>query len=287
MNAPSRPLLRWHGGKWLLAPWIIGHFPKHRCYLEPYGGAFSVGIRKPRTYAEIWNDLDCELVNLMRVLRDERRAPKLIRALELTPFARTEFEAAYAPARSGLERARRLIIRSFMGFGSDGGSGIYRTGFRGNRNRSGTTPAHDWANYSDALALIVERMNRVVIESRPALEVMATYDGPETLHYLDPPYLASTRTRAARRPDSGGVYRHELSEAEHRDLLAFILELEGMVVLSAYPSEIYAEALAGWRCVERDSHADGARDRVEQLWINPAAVQALGHGPIFDAAVAA
>lgn len=287
MSQPSRPLLRWHGGKWNLAPSIIGFFPKHRVYVEPYGGAFSVGLRKPRAYAEIWNDLDHELVNLMRVLRDEKRAGRLIRELELTPFARAEFEDAYRPARSGLERARRLIIRSFMGFGSDGGSGIYRTGFRGNSNRSGTTPAHDWSNYPKALAAIIERMDAVVIECRPALDVMRTYDGAETLHYVDPPYPAETRTRAMRRPDNGGVYRHEMSEAEHRALLDAVLELKGFVVLSTYPNEIYAEALSRWRCVSRAAHADGARDRVELLYINPAAVQALGEGPLFDAADAA
>lgn len=286
MSAPSRPLLRWHGGKWLLAPWIIANFPAHRTYCEPFGGAFSVGIRKARAYAEIWNDLDGELVNLMRVLRDERRAARLIRALELTPFARAEFEGAYAPARSGLERARRLIIRSFMGFGSDGGSGIYRTGFRGNSNRSGTTPAHDWANYPEALEGIVERIKRVVLECRPALEVMAKYDGPDSLHYVDPPYLPETRRRNARRPDNGGMYRHEMWEPEHRELLAFLLELKGMVVLSGYPSDLYDEALAGWRRIERASHADGARDRIEVLWVNPAAIDRLGEGPLFDAAAA-
>lgn len=123
ITAPSRPILRWHGGKWLQAPWILQHFPPHRVYVEPFGGAWSVGFRKERSYAEIWNDLDGELVNLFRVLRDTARAARLVEAISLTPFARDEFNAAYTPARGALERARRLLVRSFMGHGSDGASG--------------------------------------------------------------------------------------------------------------------------------------------------------------------
>lgn len=94
MTAPPRPILRWHGGKWLLAPWIIGQFPPHRVYVEPFGGAWSVGFRKKRAQAEVWNDLDGELVNLFTVLRDQQASSSLISSLRLTPFARDEFYAA-------------------------------------------------------------------------------------------------------------------------------------------------------------------------------------------------
>lgn len=282
MTAPPRPILRWHGGKWLLAPWIISHFGKHRVYVEPFGGAWSVGFRKPRAEAEVWNDLDAELVNLFSVMRDPARAAKLTALLRLTPFAREEFHAAYSPARSGVERARRLIVRSFMGHGSDGASGTYRTGFRANSNRSGSTPAVDWVNLPDSLDHAIKRLMGVVIETRPAIDVMAAHDGPLTLHYVDPPYLAETRTRANRRADNGGVYRHELTDADHAALLDFLCTLQGMVVLSGYPSELYDGRLIGWRKIERAALADGALKRVEVLWLNPAAAKACPAPSLLD-----
>lgn len=175
---PTRPVLRWHDGKWLLAPWIISHFPPHRIYVEPFGGAASVLMRKPRCHGEVYNDLDDEVVTLFRVLRG-RRAPELRRALELTPFARVEFREAYEPTDDAVEQSRRLIVRSFMGFGSNAhasqAKGHRSTGSRASSNRSGTTPAQDWANYPAALEALVARLAGVVIENRDAALVMAKH----------------------------------------------------------------------------------------------------------------
>lgn len=268
----------------MLAPWIIAHFPAHLAYVEPFGGAASVLLRKPRSYAEVYNDLDEEVVNLFRVLRSNR-APTLVRELELTPFSRAEFEAAYECADDPVERARRLVIRSFQGFGSDAATGDYRTGFRANSDRSGSTPAADWRNYPDALALIVERLRGVVIEARDATRVMRSHDAATTLHFVDPPYLLDTRSRTNRRP-VGGTYRHELTAEQHAQLLQDLRTLEGMVVLCGYPSEMYDRALSDWQRVERPALADGAKPRTEVIWINPAAWTARErelshHGPLF------
>jgi DNA adenine methylase len=256
---PTRPALRWHGGKWVLAPWIISHMPPHRIYVEPYGGGGNVLLRKPRCYAEIWNDLDGDAVNLFRVLRSND-APRLVEALRLTPFAREEFDEAYEATQEPLERARRLIIRCFMGFGSNGHNRV--TGFRSNSNRSHTTPSHDWANYSQALPLIIERLRGVVIENRDARMIMDKHDGPDTLHYVDPPYLLETRS------DMSKDYAHELSVADHVALLEHLRGLCGRVILSGYPHALYDDALAGWRRVERKALADGASPRTEVLWMN-------------------
>lgn len=262
---PTRPVLRYHGGKWRLAPWIIGHFPAHRVYVEPFGGAASVLMRKPRTYSEVYNDLDGELVNLFRVLRTA--GDRLIRALSLTPFARDEFVESYTPAADTVEQARRTVVRSFMGFGSNAHN--RKTGFRANSNRSNTTPAHDWGNYPQSVPAMVERLRGVVIENRPAVEVIRQHDGPLTLHYVDPPYPSGTR-------DDGADYGHEMTDDDHRELAAVLRSVEGMVVLSGYPCDLYdRELYPDWHRVTRRALADGARERTEVLWLNPAAVDRL------------
>src|SRR5690606_6837914 len=98
----ARPIIRYHGGKWRIAPWIISHFPEHRVYVEPFGGGGSVLLRKPRSYAEVYNDLDGEIVNLFRVARD--CGDELIRSVELTPFARDEFMLAYEETEDPIEQ---------------------------------------------------------------------------------------------------------------------------------------------------------------------------------------
>jgi DNA adenine methylase len=254
----KRPILRWHGGKWVLANWISQHLPKHRVYVEPFGGAGSVLLRKPRSYAEVYNDLDGEVVNLFRVAREHGDVLRL--ALELTPFARDEFALSYAPTDDPVEQARRTVARSFMGFGSN--SHNKATGFRANSNRSGTTPAHDWRNYPDAFVAVIERLRGVCIENRDAVEVMQAHDGDETVHYVDPPYVASTR-------DNGGDYRHEMTDADHEALAQELNKLRGAVVLSGYASQLYDELYKDWQKIERHAMADGARARTEVLWLSP------------------
>jgi len=273
----TRPVLRWHGGKYVLAPWIISHFPRHRVYVEPFGGAGSVLLRKERSQAEVWNDLDGDLVNLFRVLRGPVAA-RLIQELQLTPFARDEFRLAYEASDDPVERARRMVVRSFMGFGSN--ATHRKSGFRANGIRAGTLPQHDWVNYPEALKAVIERLRGVVVENKPALDVMAQQDAEHTLFYVDPPYVMDTRS------DGGADYAHEMNDSDHGELLEALQALKGMVVLSGYPCALYDDALSRWRRIERETFADGAAKRTEVLWINPAAAAALDaeHMPLFQAA---
>lgn len=280
MTKPTRPVLRYLGGKWRLAPWITSHFPPHRVYVEPFGGAASVLLRKPRSMGECYNDLACELVNLFRVLRDAVQAQALIRAISLTPFGRVEYDEAFEPCEDPVEAARRLVVRSYMGHGSSAATSLRSTGFRASLvNRSGALPAADWAILPPALGAVCERLQGVVIECRPALKIIERYDAPDALIYLDPPYVAATRSPKRRGDKAFHSYEHEMSDADHVALLQAVRGLTGMAVLSGYPSALYDDALTGWQRVECKAHADGARKRTEVLWINPAATAAL-KGPV-------
>ncbi|HEV2530934.1 DNA adenine methylase [Phenylobacterium sp.] len=272
----TRPALRYMGGKWRLAPRIIQRMPPHRTYLEPYGGAASVLLRKPRAFREIYNDLDGEVVNLFRVLRDRCAGAELARLIELTPWARAEFEESYLEVEDPIERARRTMVRSFMGFGSTAVALRRRTGFRALSEREGKPPQGDWMGMPAAIAQISERLSGVVIENKPAMDLMAAVDGPETLIFADPPYVHATRSKKRIHGSLEHAYAHEMTDAQHAELLAWLAGCGSMVMLSGYRTDLYDEKLKGWERCEVAAHAHGGRPRTECLWINPAAQHAAG-----------
>ncbi|MES2903252.1 MAG: DNA adenine methylase [Pseudomonadota bacterium] len=273
----ARPLVRWHGGKWMIANWILEFLPAHETYTEAFGGGASILLRKPRaSMAEVYNDLDQTIVRIFKVLRDPAKAEQLKTLLRLTPYSREEFLAAYEPTDDPVEEVRRTLVRSWMGYGSDGTAGVYRTGFRSIVNHAGKTPASEWVNYRSSLDATIERIDGVTLESCDAFELLVRYDTEDTLHYVDPPYLTSTRSSGNRRRGAGyHVYQHELSEDDHVRLLELLNGLSGMVVLSGYPSALYEKHLVGWRREERAAFADGGSPRTEVIWINPRCAERL------------
>lgn len=266
--------MRYHGGKWRLADWIIGFFPSHFTYVEPFGGAAGVLMRKPRSSAEVYNDLDDEIVNIFEVLRDKESSLELQMACALTPYARREFERAYLgqddDALTPVERARRTLFRAFAGYGSAGAT-KGKTGFRSYAgDKRSSSPAMDWAHYPAHIARFSDRLQGVTIESRPALEIIRQYDAESTLFYVDPPYMHDTRSICG-----GRYYRHEMDTDDHVALLNTLLEIKGMIILSGYASDVYDEKLlsGGWLRFDKHTQANGKRgsvQRKESVWINPA-----------------
>lgn len=269
---PQRPALRYHGGKWRLAPWVMQFFPDHHRYVEPFGGAAGVLLRKQRAYAEVYNDLDSDITNFFQVLRNPMQRKALIEVCQLTPYSRAEWELAHEPTDDPVERARRTAVRAAMGFGSAGAT-KWSGGFRIDTARAYCTAMHNWAAYPSCLGAIGARFEGVLIENRPAIEVMQQHDAPDTLHFIDPPYLPETRTLGRNR-----YYRHEMTADQHAELLEAIKQLRGYVVLSGYPSDLYAQQLSGWTThttLARAAAHRGTGMRTEVVWLNPACTDAI------------
>ncbi|MGC4732756.1 DNA adenine methylase [Providencia hangzhouensis] len=260
----KHPVIRYHGSKFRLAKWVISHFPDHRCYVEPFGGAAGVLMQKEPSYAEVYNDLDSEVVNLFRVLRDKAMNEQLQRACYLTPYSRDEFELARVNINDPIERARRMVVRACMGFGSAASSGG-TSGFRSDSKRKYATASHLWAKYPENLAAVCSRLQGVIIENKPATELIKQHDSADTLFYVDPPYVPSTRVMRNR------YYNFELTAEQHHELLQALKSVAGMVAISGYESELYNDELSRWRKVTKESRISACRGtgtRTECLWMN-------------------
>ena len=258
------PLLRYHGGKWRAADKIIPLFPPHKIYVEPFGGGASILFRKRPSKVEVYNDLDGDIVNLFRVVREHPEI--LAEKIDLTPYARDEWKLAFEDTEDPIERARRTLIRSYMSFGSAGvtkGS----TGFRG--VHGGSHSYNRWCLVPDTIRSAAKRLKKVVIENLPFEKIFERYDTEETIFYVDPPYLPSTRSSVIK--GGGKYYRHEMSEEDHIRLIEILKNLKGSVILSGYSSSLYDRLLRDWHKYEFMARASGNTGTVmrnEVLWIS-------------------
>lgn len=257
-----KPPVPYFGSKQTLAPWIVSLLPPHEHYVEPYCGSLAVLLAKAPSAHETVNDRSQVLMTFWRVLRD--RPDELVRACALTPHGRAEFDAAWQDADDELELARRVWVRLTQ---SRGGS-LRKTGWRHyiEPTSASSMPAY-LDGYRDRLAAGAERLMRVSLECRPALEMIAAYGSrPGCLLYVDPPYPGDLRTHSNR-------YEHEMrDEAEHRELAEALWDCSAAVVLSGYPSPLYDELYDGWHreqiSASTGNARDGERARTEVLWSN-------------------
>ncbi len=277
-------VLNYHGSKYSQAPWLLAHAPPHACFVDAYGGSASIFTCKAPVDFEVYNDAGSDVVTFFQVLRD--RPQDLARALALTPWSREEFSQAWLPSADPLERARRLLVRSWQSRGTAPpkvAKAHWKAGWRYQRRRE-TRHAlfvDEWASLPEALLAFAERMSRVQIEHDDGVKVIRRYDSPTTLIYADPPYLPDVRS-----PWAGHAYEVEMSEQDHVDLAAALQELAGYALVCGYASPLYAELYEARGWVRRDKRVlDGAGNRkVESVWLSPrtAAALAAAHGPLFE-----
>lgn len=261
----TRPPIRYHGGKFRLAPWIIPQMPPHRVYVDIFGGGAGLLLRKSRSKIEVYNDLESSVVSVFRILRDTEQRANLIQAIALTPFSRDEFKLAYQPTADPIEHARRFIVRTHMGHGTCSMDVNDANGFRSCDIRAGKSYAREWAGVPDALAAAAERFIGVTIENLDYRALIPKFDHSDVFFYADPPYLADTR-------DAGGKgYVHEMTEHDHRQLAWLLNNIKGKAAISGYPSSLYDQLYKGWRCTQKEHAANGQRGsvpRIEKLWMN-------------------
>jgi len=271
----------WYGGKYSHLDWLLPLLPNTKHYCEPFGGSAAVLINREPAPIETYNDLDGELVNFFRVLREDKGS--LLEAIGLTPFSREEFEQAIElPTEpiSDLERARRFFIRARQvrtGLAQTASSGRWahclltsRAGMAGAVSR--------WLGSVEGLSEIAQRLLRVQIESAPAIDVIRRYDSKETLFYCDPPYPHDSR-------GDSRAYAYEMTDDDHRQLAAVLHEVQGKVALSSYASPLMTELYGDWQCIEAPTKKAHSvkKERAELLWINYSLDEVLSEdAPMFD-----
>ena len=264
-DAPKRPALRYYGGKWRLAPWIISFFPEHKNYVEPCGGAASVLLQKPRSPLETYNDLDGNVVNFFRVLRDQ--PDELIRKIRLTPWAREEYELSLEPCEDEAERARRFFTMMWMGISASTTASNDSAGFRVSRGND----FRDWILYYDDIEKIASRFIGVQIEQREASYIIEKFTNDDSLIYFDPPYIEEERTK-------NDWYAIDWNgEDLHTEAATLLRACQGFVVVSGYACPLYTELYEahGWQRFDKEAQTNSGGKRIESLWLSPRTIEAL------------
>lgn len=271
----TKPILKYPGAKWNLAPWIISHFPAHAHYVEPYFGSGAVFFNKQPAKHEVINDLSGDVVNLFRVIRV--RGEELAALIEMTPWSREEYELSYQTCDEPMERARRLIVRVWQGHGSDGMRGGMTWSGLAKRSGAGDVSARNnvWRTLPAAIHELAIRLCAAHIENADATKLIRAVAHKDTLIYADPPYPFNAR--------SGGKYYLEdcMTDADHLELLNVLDAHPGPVVLSGYHCALYDDRLTHWHTREKQAQAEKGNTRTEVLWLNQVCIDKLGMGPMF------
>lgn len=258
----------WYGGKFSHLDFILPNLPEdayHFC--DVFGGSAAVIINRAPAPVETYNDIDSDLVNFFATLRNSQTSEALIQAIGLTPFSREELFRACEPACEidQIERARRFYVRARQtrtGLAQKSSEGRWahcvltsRAGMAGAVSR--------WLGSVEGLSEIVQRLLRIQIENAPALEVLKRYDSPDTLFYLDPPYVHDSRGDV-------NAYAGEMSNEDHVELTQALCDIKGRFALSGYRNPIYDGVLKQFRRVDAPSKLCHSvrQKRQECLWLN-------------------
>jgi DNA adenine methylase len=251
-----KPPILWVGGKTKLADWIVSLMPPHHMYIEPFAGSLAVLFAKNPSPSELVNDLDGDLVNFWRVLRDRSR--QLVRKLEMTPYARDEYYLSFEPTDDPLERARRFFVLNHQAFASR----VYaQSGWHRPAPKQSSSPAKTYRRRIAELRAAAERLKDVMIEHDDALAVIRRYDADNVCFYVDPPYL-----------NVRDVQPYKVRLQDHTELLETLRACKGKVILSGYWNTVYDQALKDWLRLDRQAVVTSPQTErpkvIESVWLN-------------------
>ncbi|MBU5486430.1 DNA adenine methylase [Clostridium sp. MSJ-11] len=253
-------VLKWPGTKWSIANKIVDLMPEHKIYLEPFFGSGAVFFSKTPCNTEILNDLDSEVVNLFRCIRNTPE--ELAKLIYFTPYSKEEYKESYNRSGSDIERARQFLIRANM---ARAGMQYYSSSWRhagpvlGGQCKQRVSG--DWNKVPERILQAADRLKDAEIENTNALELIKKYNKKNCLIYVDPPYLLSTRRQR--------YYNVEMTEDhEHEELIKVLKEHSGPVLLSGYDSDLYNDLLNDWSKVEIKTNAEQGKERIEVIWAN-------------------
>lgn len=255
-----RNVLKYPGSKWNVASKIVNLIPEHHSYVEPYFGSGAVLFNKTASNIETINDLDSDVVNLFRCIQKD--AEKLAKMVVTTPFSREVYDRQFEIIEENaetFERAAGFLVKCWQGHGFR--TNEYKVGWKNDvQGRERMYALWNWYRLPEWIIEIAERLRQVQIENRPALEVIKRFSYKNVFMYIDPPYLLGTR--------AGKQYKHEMTNADHEELLKKLLQNKAKIMLSGYESDMYNEYLKGWNKIYFSSCAEHGKPRTEVVWMN-------------------
>lgn len=265
--SPIKPPVTWFGSKSRLVKQIVKYFPPHQTFVDVFGGSGAILLGKRPCKVDVYNDINKKMFSLFRVLKDKDKTRELKRLLEMTPYSRHEFERCRDGIESvgdEIELARQMIVVQRQSHGGLGKQWSYCVDAPAAGYSASVRKFHAGI---ERLPEISKRIRKTQIENSSWPEVITRYDRPQTLFFLDPPYVPSTRI--------SGKYEHEMALEEHAALVDVLLSISGHAVLSGYSHAVYLPLeTAGWQRVEIDVVAQSSKYRAlrtECLWVSPAA----------------
>ena len=258
-----KAILKYPGSKWNIARRLAELIPAHHSYLEPYFGSGAVLFNKLPSDIETVNDMDSDVTNLFQCIQQD--SERLARLVMTAPYSREVYDKQFSEHFSGYasryQQAAGFLIRCWQGYGFRTNS--HKVGWKNDvQGRERAYALWNWYRLPDWIIEIAERLRKVQIENRPALEVIERFNYPNVFIYLDPPYLLGTR--ASKRKQ----YKHEMTDADHEELLKTILQSRAKIMISGYESDMYNEYLKDWHKEQFTSCSEGGSPRQEVIWMN-------------------